>query len=93
MKLKFLLAIFAVAIPLSACVLETPSPAPADIPPTAVSAPTLPVQSGTATASQPVKQFVDVGGARIAQYSNVPPVSIDTSAKYTAVIRTNLGNM
>jgi len=93
MKLKFLLAMFAVAIPLSACVLETPSPAPTDIPPTAVSAPTLPVQSGTATASQPVKQFVDVGGVRIAQYSNVPPVSIDTSAKYTAVIRTNLGNM
>jgi len=93
MKLKLLLAIFAVSITLAACVLETPSPAPTDIPPTAVSAPTLPVQSGTATASQPVKQFVDVGGSRIAQYSNVPPVMIDTSAQYTAVMRTNLGNM
>lgn len=93
MKLKLLLAIFAVSITLAACVLETPSPAPTDIPPTAVSAPTLPVQSGTATASQPVKQFVDVGGSRIAQYSNVPPVMIDTSAQYTAVIRTNMGNM
>ena len=84
---------FAVTITLAACVLETPSPAPTDIPPTAVSAPTLPVQSGTATAGQPVKQFVDVSGSRIAQYSNVPPVTIDTSAHYTAVIRTNLGNM
>jgi len=93
MKLKLLLAIFAVSITLAACVLETPSPAPTDIPPTAVSAPTLPVQSGTATASQPVKQFVDVGGSRIAQYSNVPPVMIDTSAQYTAVIRTKMGNM
>ena len=80
MKLKFLLAIFAAAIPLAACVLETPSPAPTEIAPTAVSAPTLPVQSGTATAGQPAKRFVDVGGARIAQYSNVPPVMIDTSA-------------
>ena len=53
----------------------------------------MPVQSGTATAGQPVKQFVDVSGSRIAQYSNVPPVTIDTSAHYTAVIRTNLGNM
>ena len=93
MKLKFLLAIFAAAIPLAACVLETPSPAPTEVPPTAVSAPTLPVQSGTAVAGQPVKRFVDVGGARIAQYSNVPPITIDTSARYTAVIRTNLGNM
>ncbi len=93
MKLKFILAMFAVAIPLAACVLETPSPNPTPTPPTEVSAPTLPVQSGTAAASQPVKQFVDVGGVRIAQYSNVPPVSIDTSAQYMAVIRTNLGNM
>ena len=93
MKLKYLLAMFAVAIPLAACVLETPSPDSSPTPQAAVSAPTLPVQSGTATAGQPVKQFVDVGGVRIAQYSNVPPISIDTSAQYTAVIRTNLGNM
>jgi peptidyl-prolyl cis-trans isomerase B (cyclophilin B) len=93
MKLKFLMAMFAVSITLAACVLETPSPPPTDVPPTTVSAPTLPVQSGTATAGQPVKRFVDVGGSRIAQYSNVPPVTIDTSAQYSAVIRTNLGNM
>jgi len=93
MKLKILLAIFAVSITLAACVLETPSPATTPIPPTAVVAPTLPPHSGTATAGQPVKQFVDVGGSRIAQYSNVPPVTIDTSAQYTSVIRTNLGNM
>jgi len=93
MKLKFLLAMFIVAIALVACILETPSPAPTIIPPTAAVAPTLPVQSGTAIAGQPVKQFVDVGGVRIAQYSNVPPVSIDPAAQYTAVIRTNLGNM
>ncbi|PKB71361.1 MAG: peptidylprolyl isomerase [SAR202 cluster bacterium Io17-Chloro-G6] len=34
-----------------------------------------------------------IGGARIPQYSTVPPVSIDPSARYAAVIRTNVGNM
>jgi cyclophilin family peptidyl-prolyl cis-trans isomerase len=93
MKLKFLLALFVLAISLTACVLETPSPEPTETPPTAVGAPTLPPQPGTATASGPIKQFVDVNGMRIAQYSSVPPVSIDPSANYTAVMRTSLGNM
>ena len=94
MKLKFLLAIFAAAIPLAACVLETPIP-PAE--PTAAAAPTvaptLPPPGATTLASEPVKRFIDVGGARIAQYSNVPPVTIDPAAPYSAVIRTSLGNM
>ena len=93
MKLKFLLALFVLAFSLAACVLETPSPEPTEVPPTTVAAPNLPPQSGTATASGPVKQFIDVGGVRIAQYSSVPPVTIDTSANYTAVMRTSLGTM
>ncbi|MCS5666155.1 MAG: peptidylprolyl isomerase, partial [Dehalococcoidia bacterium] len=94
MKLKFLLAIFAAAIPLAACVLETPSP-PAE--PTEAAAPTvaptLPPPGATTLASGPVKRFIDVGGARIAQYSNVPPVTIDPAAPYNAVIHTSLGQM
>ena len=93
MKPKFLLALFVLAFSLAACVLETPSPEPTEVPPTADSAPTLPPLSGTVTASGPVKRFIDVGGVRIAQYSSVPPVTIDTSANYTAVMRTSLGNM
>ncbi len=81
------------AFSLAACVLGTPSPEPTEVPPTADSAPTLPTLSGTVTASGPVKRFIDVGGVRIAQYSSVPPVTIDTSANYTAVMRTSLGNM
>ena len=94
MKLKFLLAIFAAAIPLAACVLETPIP-PAE--PTEAAAPTvaptLPPPGATTLASEPVKRFIDVGGARIAQYSNVPTVTIDPAAPYSAVVRTSLGNM
>ena len=56
-------------------------------------APTLPPPGATTLASEPVKRFIDVGGARIAQYSNVPPVTIDPAAPYRAVIRTSLGNM
>jgi cyclophilin family peptidyl-prolyl cis-trans isomerase len=63
------------------------------VPPTAVGAQTLPPQSGTATARGPVKQFIEVSGVRIAQYSSVPPVTIDTAAHYTATMRTSLGNM
>ncbi|MQF91733.1 MAG: peptidylprolyl isomerase [SAR202 cluster bacterium] len=36
---------------------------------------------------------MDVGGAKVAQYSNVPTVTIDPAAPYSAVIRTSLGNM
>ena len=90
MKLKFLLALFVLAISLAACVLETPSPEPLETP---VPPATQPVQDGAAAASGPAKRFIDVGGVRIAQYSSVPPVTIDTSANYTAVMRTSLGNM
>ena len=78
------------AISLAACVLETPSPEPLETP---VPPATQPVQDGAAAASGPAKRFIDVGGVRIAQYSSVPPVTIDTSANYTAVMRTSLGNM
>ena len=46
-----------------------------------------------ASGGGPVKQFVDVRGVSIPQYSNVPPVTIDVTAQYTATIRTNLGTM
>jgi len=36
---------------------------------------------------------VTFGGVTFAQYSNVPPVVIDRTAKYSAVIHTNLGTM
>lgn len=84
---------FAVAIPLAACVLETPEPAPTQSIPTEAVAPTLPLQSGTVTASNPVKQQVDVGGVMITQYSSAPQVTIDPLTKYTAVIRTTAGNI
>ena len=90
MKLKFLFALFVLAISLAGCVLVTPSPEPTESP---VPPPTQPPQSGTTTSSGPVKQFIDVGGVRIAQYSSVPPVTIDTAAHYTATMRTSLGNM
>ena len=90
MKLKFLLAIFAAAIPLAACVLETPSPQPTAMPSVAA---TQPPQAGTVMAGAPVKRLIDVGGVTIAQYSNVPPLAIDPSGQYIAVIRTSLGNM
>ncbi len=54
---------------------------------------TLPVGATPASGGVPVKQFVDVGGVSIAQYSNVPPLTIDVTAQYTATIRTNLGTM
>lgn len=88
MKLIFVLAVFAVAILLAACVLETTEP-----PPTPTAGPTVSSDPGTASGSGPVKQFMIIGGARIPQYSTVPPVSIDPSARYAAVIRTNVGNM
>lgn len=106
MKLRFLLAVFAAMIALAACVLETPvpdaSPTPAptgnpDVVPTEVPVGTSVVgpteEAGTESGSGPVKQFVVMGGVRIPQYATVPPVSIDPTARYTAIIRTNLGDM
>lgn len=94
MKLKFLLALFAVAIPLTACVLETPSPEPTQpVPPTELVAPTLPLDPSAVTPGDPTKQQVDVGGVMITQYSSAPQVTIDPTTKYTAVIRTTAGNM
>ena len=90
MKLKFLLALFVVAIPLTACVLETPSPGST---PTPVSAVTQQPQAEAASAGAPVKRTVIIGGMSITQYAAVPPVTIDLAARYTAVIRTNLGDM
>ena len=78
---------------MAACVLETPEPAPTQSIPTEAVAPTLPLQSGTVTASNPVKQQVDVGGVMITQYSSAPQVTIDPLTKYTAVIRTTAGNI
>ncbi len=97
MKLKFLIASFLAAIGLAACVLETPSPDPTAVPSTSAVAPTLPPPSAPgsspAVSGNPVKQLVDAGGVLIPQYSNAPPVSIDPTAKYSAVIRTSMGNM
>ena len=97
MKLKYLVAMFAAAILLAACVLETSSPEPTAVPPTAAVAPTLPFTSGTGsgatTSGGPAKQMVDAGGILIPQYPNAPPVTIDPEAKYSAVIRTTKGSM
>ena len=75
---------------MAACVLETPSPPPA---PTTVPAPTQPTSVAPIPGGGPVKQFLDIGGVRIPQYSNVPPVTIDVTAQYSATISTNLGTM
>jgi len=91
MKLKYLPALVAAAMLSAACVLETPSP---NIQPTTeVPAQTPPAGTSAASSGGPVKQFVESGGVRIPQYPNVPPVSIDVTAKYTATIRTNLGSI
>ena len=90
MKLKFLPAIVAAALLSAACVLETPSPQPS---PTPIAAPTLPAGASTTSGGGPVKQLLNIGGQTIVQYSNVPPITIDVTAKYTATIRTNLGTM
>lgn len=97
MKLKLLIASFLAAIGLAACVLETPSPEPTVAPPTTDVAPTSPPPSATdsnpAPTAPPIKRLVDAGGALITQYVNAPPVNIDPTAKYSAVIRTSMGNM
>ena len=87
MKLKFLLAIFAVMLMLTACVLETPEPT---ITPVPASDPT---DATPAADGSPLKQLVDFNGITIPQYSNVPPITIDTTAQYAATIMTNNGNM
>jgi cyclophilin family peptidyl-prolyl cis-trans isomerase len=61
--------------------------------PVSVSATVAASDPGTASGSSPVKQFVDYNGVRIAQYSIVPPVTIDPTARYVALIKTNQGNM
>lgn len=97
MKLKFFIASSLAAIGLAACVLETPSPAPTAVPPTSEVAPTLPLPStpGSTTPAigDPVKRSVDVNGVMITQYSDAPPVTIDPTAKYSATIRTTMGDM
>jgi cyclophilin family peptidyl-prolyl cis-trans isomerase len=94
MKIKLLLAFFAISITLVACVLGTPEPqATTALNPESVSATALASNPGTASGSGPVKQFVDYNGVRIAQYSIVPPVTIDPTARYVALIKTNQGNI
>ena len=90
MKLKHLLAFSAAALLSAACILETPSP---NFTPTPSPAPTLAPGASSASSGGPVKQLVDFGGVKIPQYSNVPPIAIDVTAQYTAIIRTNLGSM
>ena len=101
MKLKFIVASFLAAIGLTACVLQTPSPEPTVEPeaPTVAPtvAPTLPLASTSSSSqsanSAPAKQMVDAGGTLIPQYFNAPPVTIDPAAKYSATIRTSMGNL
>ena len=94
MRLKFLLAIFSIMITLVACVLETPEP---EVVPTSdpvsVSETAAASDPGTASGSGPVKQYVIINGSRIPQYEEVPPITIDPTARYTALIKTNIGNM
>ena len=90
MKLKYPLAFVAAALLSAACVLETPSP---NFTPTPTAAPTLAAGASSASGGGPVKQFVDVGGVRVAQYPSVPPIAIDVTARDTAIIRTNMGSM
>lgn len=73
---------------MAACVAEIPTSISSPTP-----APTRTVESTPATDGTPVKQFMDFGGISIPQYSHVPPVTIDVTARYTATIRTNLGTM
>ena len=97
MKLKFLIASSLAAISLAACVLETPSPAPTAVPVQSTVAPTLPIPttpgSTTVVSGDSAKRLVDVNGVMIPQYSSAPPVSIDPTSKYSATIRTSMGNM
>jgi cyclophilin family peptidyl-prolyl cis-trans isomerase len=103
MRYKFLLAIVGAALLSVACVLETPTPeavppteVPADTQPAGATATAIPTAtSGTSTTADgsPIKQFINIGGVSIPQYSNVPPVTIDTTAKYSATIRTTMGTM
>ncbi|MEE3014128.1 MAG: peptidylprolyl isomerase, partial [Chloroflexota bacterium] len=99
--MKFLIISFLTAIGLAACVLQTPSPEPTVEPaaPTAAPAvaPTLPLASISSSSqsadSAPVKQMVNAGGVLIPQYFNAPPVTIDPTTKYSATIRTSMGNL
>jgi cyclophilin family peptidyl-prolyl cis-trans isomerase len=104
MKPIFFLLLVAAALALAACVLETPTPisSPTAAPtqtlsadPTATQIPAQTLTTGSTPASDgtPVKRFVETRGVSISQYSNVPPVTIDVTAQYTATIRTNLGTM
>ena len=90
MKIKYLPVFLFAALLSAACVLETPSPASSPTPPPAE---TLAAGASSASGGGPVKRYVNMGGVSIAQYSTVPPIAIDTTANYTAVIRTSLGTM
>ena len=85
----FILLVFAL-LTMGCLVQATPTPEPT---PTAIGTPRplgspTPVTGGTATPSA-----VETGGKSITQYASPPELTIDTSASYTAVIRTNLGSM
>ena len=81
-------------ITLVACVLETPEP---EVVPTSdpvsVSETAAASDPGTASGSGPIKQYVIINGSRIPQYEAVSPITIDPTARYTALIKTNVGNM
>jgi len=94
MKLKFFPPICLLVIAMVACVLETPEPQNTVAPdPASLTTTVSTSEPGTASESGPVKQYVVMNGERIAQYSAVPPVTIDPNARYVALIKTNLGNM
>ena len=86
----------AVSLLLAACVLETATPESLPTPTTQAEASPVPTESAgaiSASGGAPVKQFVDVRGVNIPQYSSVPPLTIDVMAHYTATIRTSMGTM
>ena len=81
-------------IALVACVLQTPEPEVVPtMDPVSVSETAASSDPGTASGSGPVKQYSIINGSRIPQYEAVPPVTIDPTARYTALIKTNVGNM
>lgn len=89
MKLPTIMAIIAAAVFTSACLIGTPTPAPS---PTAADTTSQPAATPAPGAVlTPTPRLVTAQGRTFKQYGQLPLMTIDTSATFTATFRTNNG--
>ena len=87
-KLTVMMILVATVLFLGGCIIETPTPRPTAIPAGAEAATPLPTAAGVIT---PTPKLLRQGGRTIKQFGQPPLFTIDTSAQYTATVRTNNG--